>query len=276
MNRDIVQFPHPSQEHRPGGTSGVMPWNTSGHRRKFLRSNGTALDDVGRVQHGDFVFWGEWESESRYIRLERRPAAGLPGYLHTPFWREPCSDAFRQNTDPYVFGDAFRYSNCKQLVGDRPSGLQRLAIGSVLLFGGTRDEHFFVDTVFVVAERMPWSVHATVEVPDETLRRVTCDSVGTDRSVTSDFTLYTGATPDSAVDGMFSFTPCLPYTDDGAGFVRPVIALPGIVNGRSKQAPKRTPVDAGRAREAWESVVDQVRDQELLLGTQFKTPPRED
>ena len=59
----------------------------------------------------DWVFWGEWESETRYRTLAAWPEPGYPRYpryLHEPFWCEPGGKGFRQNTDPYVFGDSFR------------------------------------------------------------------------------------------------------------------------------------------------------------------------
>lgn len=249
-----------------------MPWNTGDHLRKFLRSPGSAIDGEGRSVDGDLVFWGEWESESRYTTLAGRPNPGYPRYLHEPFWREPVGKVFRQNTDPYVFGDSFRYSNCKQLHGGRPSGMQRLDRGSVLLFGGSKDGAFLLDTVIVIAKATPWSVHATQEVADPTLRRVTCDSVATVPGITADFTLYDGATAQERVDGMFSFTPCLPFDDGGLGFAKPAIRLEGIVNPLSYQAPKRTAVSAAAARDAWLAVRDQVLEQGLLLGSRFASP----
>lgn len=252
-----------------------MPWNTGDHLRKFLRSSGSAIDGDGRSVDGDLVFWGEWESESRYTTLASRPKPGYPRYLHEPFWREPVGSSFRQNTDPYVFGDSFRYTNCKQLHGGLPSGMQRLDIGSVLLFGGSKDGAFRLDTVIVIAKAMPWSVHATHEVEDATLRRVTCDSVASIPGITADFTLYDGATAEERVDDLFSFTPCLPFVDGGLGFAKPAIRLDGIINPLSYQAPKRTEMSAADVLRAWSVVRDQVVEQGLMLGTRFATPSRE-
>ena len=45
------------------------------------------------------------------------------------------------------------------------------------------------------------------------------------------FRLHNGATLDARVDGMFSFFPALQAgDDDGRGFARPTIELPGVVN----------------------------------------------
>lgn len=274
MKRYVVQFPHPSQEHRVPGNSGTMAWNTNSHARKFLTAPGRArLEDDSEIED-ELIFWGEWESESNYRRLSRNPPPGQPTVLHDPFWIDPEDGPFRQNTDPYVFGDCFRYSNCKQSLAGRASWLQSMAPGSVVLFGGSTHDRFFIDTVLVVSARTPWSRHATEEVTDPILRRVTCDSVRTDPNPLPEFTLYEGATPQAAIDGMFSFAPCLRRAEHPQGFVRPFIELHGIVNSRSRQAPKGTVVSTAQAIAAWSSVRDQVLAEGLLLGTHFATPPQ--
>jgi hypothetical protein len=99
----FVQFPHPGGEHVPLG--GVMPWNVAAHRRKFLIGPGEYLDDRdGKVRSAELVFWSECEPPSR---IEQRwPADGrLPRVLHRPYWTQPRGRVFRQNTDPWVFGD---------------------------------------------------------------------------------------------------------------------------------------------------------------------------
>lgn len=160
---------HPSGEHRPARHAGVMPWNTGPHKRKYLVSEGTALVETDGPTSGEFAFWGEWESESRFQTLPVGPA-GSPRYVHAPFWQQPTADTFRQNTDPYVFGDCFRYTNCNQPYRGAPSWLQRLDRRSVLLFGGSLLGHFVIDTVFVVASTGPWSVQDTGDVANPTLR----------------------------------------------------------------------------------------------------------
>jgi hypothetical protein len=73
-----------------------------------------------------------------------------------------AAGGFRQNTDPWVWGDRMIYSNCKQVFGPerRPTFMQRLTQrltrGSVIRFGSTIDGEFCVDTVFVVASAEPW------------------------------------------------------------------------------------------------------------------------
>jgi hypothetical protein len=275
--RCVVQFPHPSAEHPVKGEAGVMPWNTGHHRRKFLKSAGRAVIDVGSpAVEGEYAFWGEWEAESRFERLPKRDK-GYPRAVHQPFWRTPLTSSFRQNTDPWVFGEAFRYTNCKQYAQGRPAALQRLERGSLILFGGVKDGAFLVDTVFVVASATPWSPDAPAEVVDATLRVVTCESVATHPEGKGlELTLYQGATPEAPVDGMFSFVPAQLVERAVLGFVKPAISLPGLVNPRSKQAPKKSLVDGEGALAAWTSVRDQVLSHGLVLGTSFATPQREE
>ena len=108
----FVQFPHPGREHRPAGKE--MPWNTGEHARKFLVSQAVFVED-GRVESGSIGFWGEWEPQSRVVAEFRGRAPQAPRYVHEPYLQVPTDEGQGQNTDPLVFGDCFRYSNCRQL-----------------------------------------------------------------------------------------------------------------------------------------------------------------
>jgi hypothetical protein len=146
----FVHFPHPGDEHNPGNVR-RQPWNTGNHRRKFLRSDGRYVAEDGSLYDASLVFWGEWEAPS-YIVDCWLPEGRLPRFLHEPVWERPTTSGHRQNTDPWVFGDCFRYSNCKQLDQQlNPSALQRLTRGSIVLFGSTVDlksrPRFVIDTL---------------------------------------------------------------------------------------------------------------------------------
>ena len=52
------------------------------------------------------------------------------------------------NTDPFIFGDRFLYSNCKQATSTR---LRSLGRGSVIAFGSHTARRWVLDTVMVVA-----------------------------------------------------------------------------------------------------------------------------
>jgi len=151
----FVHFPHPGAEHYPGRMS-RQPWNTNRkHRRKFLRSPGQYVATAGSLAEAPLAFWAEWEAPS-YVIQRWLEGDHFPRFLQEPRWERPRIKGFRQNTDPWVFGDCFRYSNCHQL---NQRGLQNLAPGSVILFGSTlglasgAGPRFVLDALFVVAEQ---------------------------------------------------------------------------------------------------------------------------
>jgi hypothetical protein len=203
----------------------------------------------------------------------------LPRFLHEPCWQYPDFSGFRQNTDPWVFGDAFLYSNCKQ-----PSqrGLQHLAPRSMIVFGSTQGvgstegERFVLDTVFVVGEVLgSYSpIDADLPVP-EAFRVCTIDALASGKveDATASFTLYRGATPADGL-GTFSFVPCLRATADSPAFPRPPVELPDVINPRSWRSPsgaaKDRPIEEVTA--AWSEVVSQVEEAGLALGCALELP----
>jgi hypothetical protein len=116
-----------------------MRWNVGKrHRRKFLVTRGRYVDPGGKLIDAELVLWGEWEPPSRIDR--RWPQCGrLPRVLHRPYWGIPTTSTFRQNTDPWVFGDPMLYSNCRLTT---PNSLLRLTRGSVICFGSRIGEAF--------------------------------------------------------------------------------------------------------------------------------------
>jgi hypothetical protein len=273
----FVQFPHPGAEHNPA--SDDMPWNVDAHRRKFLLAPGHYIDADDHVGEADLVFWGEWEPPSR---IERRwPANGrLPRALHRPYWSRPATRGFRQNTDPWVWGERMLYSNCKQTFGPerRRTCMQELRAGSVICFGSTIDGEFCLDTVLVVECAQPWSPGeiASLDV-DEAFRTCTGDPIaagctGTD----AELTLYRGATADDPVEGMFSFVPAMRADAQDARFARPPLRIPGLINPANRQSTwgAKRPLPPRTVQEAWCAVRHQVLAAGLLLAVRLPTPPK--
>jgi hypothetical protein len=150
----LVHFPHPKDEHHPGRMC-RQPCNTNPkHRRKFLRSPGRYVTPDGSLAEAPLAFWAEWEAPSYVIQPTWRKEGDLPQFLQEPVWEHPGITGFRQNTDPWVFGDCFQYSNCHQLNRNQ-KGLRTLPAGSMILFGSTlglaseTGPRFVLDTVFV-------------------------------------------------------------------------------------------------------------------------------
>ncbi len=281
----FVQFIHPGSEHEPDTTAG-RSWNTGAHRRKFLKQPGrylTALD--ARPVASGLVFWGEFEPPTRLVKSYANPGLDKPRHLFAPvpvaFHR---NDPPLMNTDPFVFGDRFFYSICKQNNKNGPTAMQRLARGSVILFGsGQHRSQFAVDTVFVVADYVDWNLSNYRQrlagvVPPEyfhaTLEPIAYEMKVRSLSPSQTFRLYIGATVEKPYEGMFSFFPCLPAKDgETNGFARPVLRRAGIITDNLTQGQRMNPQpDAASVRALWTDAARQVLDQGLRLGVHADLP----
>lgn len=306
--RCFVQFWHPGPEHRPDRDGGKTwhrrfkpprkfkngrPQSPRPHMRKFMQLRGQWIDAAGDRRRGALHAWGEWEPESALVTKFAPTGGGAPHprYLWRPYYVPRKSYRDLHNTDPFIFGPRFLYSNCFQ--SSKP-GLKRLDKGSVVAFGSSRKIagawRWMLDTVLVVSDFKDyrasdalddleaWAPAAFLDVtvrpmlasPDVTVGS-SCGSPGEER-----LRLYRGATPEDPVDGMFSFFPASPAGGD-TGFPRPLIDLPAeYFNPASSQSPKgfgcnRAPDEL---RGLWNRLVDQVRAAGLVLGTHAELPKR--
>lgn len=276
----VIQFPHPGGEHRVD-VNGHTQWNAGDHRRKFIRANGRILDDrIGGTHEGPLVCWAEWEAPSTLIkRLEQKPHH--PRTVVEPVFSGSIpSEGKVQNTDPYIFGDHFLYTYCKQVQPARWNStvLANLAPGTLILFGSHLGGRFVLDTVFVVGDyithsRDNWQQELASEV-SSVYRSVTLEPMYADpipSGVT--FRLYRGATLEHPANGIFSFVPCLPvYDGEIPSFARPTIYLDGIITPRLTQQWKTTHLDHSAIAEVWKEVTRQVKEQGLMLGVAVQEP----
>jgi hypothetical protein len=267
----IVQFPHPGGEHHQHGLD--MDWNRAEHRRKFLKTTGTYLDGAG-IKRGPITFWGEWEPQSRVVESYPPGLPDGPRWLHEPWWEVPRHRRLLQNTDPLVFGDRFRYSNCRQT---RNAALRRLPPGSLVLFGSALRGAFVLDTVFVVASP---GVDYRRGAPDhlavpEWVRAVVFDPLrATEDGGHEALRLYEGARRTDDPSAPFSFVPCRPYGPDGGAFARPAIDLDRRwLTPRLAMGAKATEATPDEVRSVWTAVVNQVTATELYLGVELDAPP---
>jgi hypothetical protein len=273
----FVQFPHPGREHGPdpGGTLKHWEHGEHEHRRKFMRGGGQWLTSpTDPPQVGGLVFWGEWEAASRVAVAPSRVPGG-PSWIHTPFFngREDAPDGVvAQNTDPFVFGDQFLYTLCRQ---PRNRRLRELAPGSLILFGSKSEGAFVLDTVFIVADYVDHTratyEHTLVRRVSDVYRAATLEPMYAWQGVAGG-RLYFGANADQRVEGMFSFVPCLP-ADAGRAFARPRIELDGLIRPNLAMRARTCAVrDLGELRAIWDRVVDQVLEQGLVLGVHLALP----
>jgi hypothetical protein len=276
----IVQFPHPGSEHTPKTES--MRWNLGLHRRKFLAVNGKSVHRDRTLKfEGPLSIWGEWEPPSQ-VRGRWAASGELPTVLHEPYWEAAPPNPECQNSDPWVFGPTFLYSNCRQLTShNNPSILQRLEAGSLILFGSTLHGAFVIDTVFVVGDAgTKYSASDNVNRGPEAFRECTVKPLATYLAFTqrqnSTFTLYAGASPEHPVNDIFSFSPCLPATDGYIPFARPAIEVPEIIDPKRWRSTggAKVPRHPEEIVHVWNLIAQQVERCDLDLGTNFAIPPR--
>ena len=305
-SRCFVQFSHPGGEHAPDhGRERAWHKLKHGHRdiphmRKFMQLRGQWIDENGNRRAGALQAWGEWEPESEVVARLNPPDGDPrhPRYLWRPFYVPKKDYRGLHNTDPFIFGAGFLYSNCRQCNKSGPTSLTRLDRGSVIAFGSGKtvngEKGWMLDTVLVVRDFADYAVaNVRVALKDwvpATFMDVTggplADNAGgcpedlsTSRSCAPTgerFRLYRGATPDDPVDGMFSFFPASPARD-ASGFPRPLIHLPSeYFNPASWRGPNglRRHRTLDELRGVWEQLLAQVHEVGLVPGTHAELPER--
>lgn len=283
--RCFVQFSHPGREHGP--KSG-RTWHKSeyDHRRKFMQLSGKWIEKDGTRRGGNLWAWGEWEPESELIPEFNAKDGGPhhPRHLWKPYWVPRNTYRCLHNTDPFIFGDCFLYSNCGQLPRSK-RGLKRLDQGSVIAFGSKvkREQKWALDTVLVVRDSIPYDPRdprkaLESKVPEPFLN-VTGGPLAANKNLLDnpdarEFRLYLGATPTNPVCGMYSFFPAVP-AGRHSGFPRPPIIGIEHINPRNWRTPKGHGQDRtlNELRSLWNSLVEQVHKAGLILGTHAELPP---
>ena len=296
-NRCFVQFPHPGGEH--SAHSGRI-WNTANrdHKRKFMQFQGEWTDEDNNRHPGNLRAWGEWEPESKLVCKFDPKNGGRhhPNYVWTPYWIPRNTYRCLHNTDPFIFGNCFLYSNCGQSAESK-KGLKQIGQGSVIAFGSGKKiegkRKWVLDTVLVVRDSFrydPLNPREVLEgkVPDEFLEVTGGPLVAwaedpREGSASAPcapeserLRLYRGATPDDPINEMFSFFPAIP-ADGESTFARPVVSLDDkYFTSGNWQAPKGAGHDhcPDTIRDLWGSLVTQVREDGLVLGTRAEMPER--
>ena len=247
---------------------------------------GEWIGSDNRTHRGELWAWGEWEPESLLLDRLAQPGGNedCPRFLWQPYYVPKDSYRGLHNTDPFIFGERFLYSNCRQPTS--PS-LKRLDKGSVIAFGSCKKrggERWLIDTVFVVADSASYRVSEagrllrdqTSEVFSIVTGGPLSDNEEAGCAADESFRLYRGATLDDPVDKMFSFFPAR-SAGGGEGFPRPVINLPSkYFNPRVCMAAKGVSSELSRdvLHSIWTDLVEQVRQAGLVLGTHAALPER--
>ena len=258
-----------------------------------MQLRGGWIGEDGSRQTGDLLAWGEWEPESDLIRKFNPPEGNsqFPRYLWRPYYVPKNSYRGLHNTDPFIFGERFLYSNCGQ---PNAPGMRRLGKGSVIAFGSGRlidgATRWMLDTVLVVRDFVDydvpdvraalndWVPEAFLDVTGGPLTHNdgVASTSGTCAPTDVRLRLYRGATPDDSVHGMFSFFPAIPAGDE-VGFPRPLVDLPGEYFNRRNFRARKGQGSYRRAdelRDLWKRLIKQVRDAGLVLGVHAELPER--
>lgn len=277
----FVQFLHPGSEHTPDRNSQHhINWNQNAHKRKFMKNPGIYLKNNRQIT-SDLIFWGEWEPQSDVIQKFKAKKKGEPQYLYQPYFSLPQHNQFLQNTDPFVFGDDFYYVCCQQATKRGFTQLRFLEPGSVILFGSCLNQKFILDTVFVVKDY--YEIESLAQISqyvsdtyiDVTLRRIfSCTSPNRNKCNTNqNFRLYVGATFDNPINEMFSFFPCIPYSNKvDQCFSRPIIEIPNVISDLKSQGYKLT--RNGNLQQLWQQTKNQVEQVGLEIGIYSELPPK--
>lgn len=129
----------------------ICLWNRSSpHHRKLIESTqATVVTSENQVlTQQEITFIGEWECCSSFVPSGQNQPFNL---IHTPIHSK--HDAFITkcvNTDPYVFGNEFKWISCKQ-----PADRNQIHIGDFVIFGSyllknRKVDKILIDTVLLV------------------------------------------------------------------------------------------------------------------------------
>jgi len=251
-------------------------WTKRGHGRKFLQVSGKATHcpDTKPVKQNDMFFWGEYEAptDKQQLYIPSGPSMGLPRSVETILHPVPAPSrgCGNLNTDPFVFCGQFLYTNCQQLrKNNRPSNIQSLKQGDLILFGSHLGGSFVLDTCLVVSAGTPLASY------QKQVQTGSIFDLVTNRLIRGlPVTVFEGAT--WSENSPFSFVPCWSSLNGSQGHPRPVLhasgALMGLINSKQKQGMKGVSVVHKSVKPMFDEVVSQVLAQGCLLGTNVDHP----
>lgn len=279
----IVQLNHPGQQkpfklgngYQQIGNYIIREWNNdNAHYRKFIQNKGVfvnGLDDAQPTQT-NLYFWGEWEGNSFFEPFPKEDYKKLPNGLHKPFHSTVIRGG--QNTDPYIYGDDFKYCVCKQT-----GQLCVLEFDDLILFGSTFPllEKFYIDTVFVIKDfetsstvQATGAIHYSQVYKEETLEQLN-EYLKTPPHMNPN-KIYNSKTwwHDKSY---FSFVPCKESFKD-SGFERLYINLrnPKFELSRNPTGKSFLPKCSLSSQELWKEIVKETIEQGFKLGIRFEEP----
>jgi hypothetical protein len=297
----IIQFTHPGKEleieHKSKknghsyvfntSSTGFRFWNNENdHKRKFLKHQGWYLENINRIsfdpipKKDELCFWGEWESQSEF-ELTYNPYStqpSLPHAVHKALFS--TRGIGRHNTDPFVFGEHFYYTNCKQKQTGIGKKLLNLPSLSIILFGSEKNKtDFVIDTLFVVDKSetfVSYKTHPTIY--PKILREATLDLNG---GLSNWHNLYKGKMYDfikhytSEEPYTFCFFPCK-VDCDIKGFERPIIDWKKFGLQKPGAYTVLKEINITSETNIWNNIVNEIIRQGFSLGIMLEMPKNND
>tara|TARA_B100000676_G_scaffold307104_1_gene364796 strand:+ start:211 stop:1146 length:936 start_codon:yes stop_codon:yes gene_type:complete len=216
-----LKYSKPGIEWSHDKKSGTRLWNNREHKRKFMRMNGVKyLDAKKRPNKGEVTFWGEWEAQSSFDVISKtNKNLDKPRLCHKPFYDSSYSGKKTNGTDPFIFGDHFWFTHCKQKVNHK---IRDLGEDSIIIFGSARvpGKMFLVDTIFVVKKRFSQKeIRENIEEYDDLLRKNNLELKDLVRDKTkSEYGFYQGKSYEK--NEIFSFVPAKTIDEKSIGHGR--------------------------------------------------------
>ena len=316
----IIQFAHSGKEweadHVPRHPQQYYPvadnpgwfqrdWTQrGGHGRKFVEGSGKYVQKLAgsTIPADPLYFWceAEWDTMARPLAMPANAADSVyPQWLHKFYSELPVRPAGGANTDPYIFGKQFIYSNCQQDTSLRNTQIRP---GDLILFGSVKrtgkTPRFMLDTVFVVSgHSCPMAEKTIAEISKESGDRVSDSFVKTVLEQLQEsgcnthaggqacgggnnYTLYFGASFDDPWEEIFSFVPVkIPglkkTAQQDCGYERLTFttippALDGMLNLNLAQG-VRIVKEADSVKD-WNAIAKYAIEQGYCLGTYFEEP----
>ncbi|MCQ2102026.1 MAG: hypothetical protein MJY98_02220 [Fibrobacter sp.] len=228
----------------------IRLWNYETHIRRPMVASGNYIDKKGEKKFSDkLYFWGEWEDCSRYDVQEN---------VHSPILVER-PDFVKTNTDPYVFGSCFKYTNCKQR-----GKLVRMDFGSLILFGCMKGNNFLLDTVFVVKEYCSFA-EARKNNNSDAFRIAVLNSLRNEKKKV----VHTALMYDDNKE-IFSFVPCKLNNSKEDGRLKIPFGKCGL-----KKSPYNKYLDSDSSFGIWKNIKSFALKQGFVLGFNFVEPALE-
>lgn len=257
------------------GNQIIREWsNETVHFRKFIQNNGLYVNDLKDLQTftADLYFWGEWEGNSFFNPFPKADFRVLPNGLHKLFHSTLIRGS--QNTDPYIYGDNFKYCVCKQT-----GRLTSLILDDLILFGTVVPSlhKFYIDTVFVIKDHLlSANVQATggagysIVYNEETLEQL--NQYLLHPTFPNNHRVFHSKTWWDDND-YFSFVPCkLSY--DKVGFERLFIELSNPIFQLSRNPTGKSFLERCTlsSQDLWKEIVKVSLEQGFKLGVKFDEP----